>query len=301
MRADMTIRSDCFEATLSPAHGGLIARLLWRAPDGQAFDLLHRPPEPVPSRAAPNRFGLWAMVPFANRAFGGVIDDGRTRFTVPINDEAANINIHGFGWQSAWSCRSDNPRHAVMSHFRDAGPDPYRYRCELEISLDEAGMTVNICVINTAQTALPFGIGLHPWLPCANDTRLTMVSDGALVLGQHYRATGHERFSDGGPYAAGPVFRRDAEQVLSCLGWDGRAMIETASTGLRLSMTASETLRFPLVWAPPNAGFLCVEPQSHGMGSPSEGPAREVAPLNTLQPGETLSGWMRLAPSLLAD
>ncbi len=299
MTSATKIRSSRLEATLSPEHGGFVERLVWAAPNGRTFDLLHRPAEPVPSRAAPNRFGLWAMVPFANRAVGGVVDDGVQRFTVPLNDEVANINIHGFGWQSAWSYRSDRAGHTVMSHAREAGPDPYRYRCDLEISLDEAGMTATISVANTAETALPFGLGLHPWFPCAADTRLTMATDGALTFGQHYRANGHETFDDGGPYARGPLFRSHTEQVLSCLGWDGRAVIETPSTSLRLTMTANESLRFPLVWAPPDADFLCVEPQSHGMGSPSEAAARDVSPLKTLQPGETLSGWMRIEPSLL--
>jgi aldose 1-epimerase len=297
----MMLHSSCLEATLSPRNGGLIERLVWTAPNAQRFDLLYSPAGLVPSHAAPNRFGLWAMVPFANRAFGGVVDDGTQTFTVPINDPAANINIHGFGWQSDWSYRSDHAGHTVMTHRREAGPDPYRYQCDLDISLDAAGMTAKLSVTNTAQEALPFGIGLHPWFPCAEDTRLMLASRGALLLGQHYRATGHEAFSHGGPYAHGPVFRRDSEQVLSCLGWDGQATMITPSTGLRLTMSASETMRSPLVWAPANADFLCVEPQSHGTGSPSEAPAREVAPLTTLQPDETLSGWMRLVPSLLAS
>ena len=74
------------------------------------------------------------------------------------------------------------------------------------------------------------------------------------------------------------------------------ARIETPSTGLAITLTASETLRCPVVWAPAGADFLCVEPQSHAIGSPSEPAARAAAPLTRLEPGETLAGWLRIAP-----
>ena len=52
--------------------------------------------------------------------------------------------------------------------------------------------------------------------------------------------------------------------------------------------------------APPaGADFLCVEPQSHAIGAPSEPAARDAAPLKRLVPGETLEGWLRIAPETL--
>ncbi|HEV7257514.1 MAG TPA: hypothetical protein VGN82_07005 [Bosea sp. (in: a-proteobacteria)] len=292
----LELQARNLRARIHPEAGGIIAALEWQGPDGRLHKLLHSPDGAVPSTAAPNKMGSWAMAPFANRAFDGIVDDGMTRFVVPDNNPNGSGNIHGFGWQSAWDILGQTASHTLLEHRRNAGPDPYRYRITQDIRLDEAGMTVKLAIINEADQALPYGIGHHPWFPCAADTRLGMTASGALVLGKGYRATGSEPLAGGGPYASQPVFATGGETAWSFLGWDGTARIETPSAGLAITLSASEELRCPVVWAPAGADFLCVEPQSHAIGSPSEKAAREAAPLKRLQPGETLSGWLRIAP-----
>lgn len=288
-------------ARIVPEAGGLVAALDWRAPDGRRHALLHAPPGATPGTASPNLFGCWAMLPFANRAFDSVVDDGELRFPVPANDPAGTI--HGFGWQAAWQVDAHRAGHTVLGHRRSEGPDPYRYVARQEIRLDPAGMTITISLTNEADRALPYGFGLHPWFPCARDTRLRMSAGRALVLGPGYRATGARDLPDGGPYATGGLFASSEETAKetawSFLDWDGAAEIATPSTGLAIRLTASTTLRAPVVWAPASASFLCVEPQSHAIGSPSEAAARRVSPLTRLAPGETLSGWMRIEAAVL--
>lgn len=285
-------------ARIVPEMGGIVAALDWRAPDGRLHKLLHSPDGAVPTTAHSNMFGTWAMAPFANRAFDCLVDDGENAFRVPDNDGRGN-NIHGFGRQSAWDVLRKTQGHTVLEHRRSEGVDPYRYRATQVILLDEAGMTIEIAITNEARAALPYGLGHHPWFPCAPDTRLGMAAQGALIFGEAFRATGSRRFDDGGPYAGKPVFATGHETAWSFLGWDGMARIETPSTGLCITLTASENFSFPVVWAPADADFLCVEPQSHAIGSPSEAAARTVSPLTRLQPGETLSGWLRIAPEAL--
>lgn len=285
-------------ARIVPEAGGILASLTWHAPDGRTHRLLHSPEGAMPKTAAPNLFGSWAMLPFANRAFGCVVDDGEQRFLVPANAPDGS-NIHGFGRQSAWAVLRYDHGHTVLEHRRSEGPDPYRYRAVQEMRLDEAGMTIAIAITNEADQALPFGIGHHPWFPCAPDTRLGMTATGALVFGEGFRAIGSQPLADGGPYAAKPVFATGAETAWSFLGWDGSARIETPSTGLAITLSASDSLRCPVVWAPAGADFLCIEPQSHAIGAPSEAAARAVAPLKRLLPGETLEGWLRIAPEAL--
>jgi aldose 1-epimerase len=295
----ITLSAGPLSARIAPEAGGIVAGLDWRGPDGHIHKLLHSPQGAIPSTGAPNMFGSWAMVPFANRAFGGVVDDGERRFTVPDNNAYGGGNIHGFGWQSAWDILGQTASHTVLEHRRTTGSDPYRYRATQEVSLDQAGVTIEIAVTNEADQALPYGLGHHPWFPCAPDTTLGMTATGALVFGEAFRATGSQSLPDGGPYAGKPVFATGRETAWSFLGWDGVARIETPSSGLAITLTASETLHCPVVWAPAGADFLCVEPQSHAIGSPSEKAARAVAPLTRLEPGGTLSGWLRIVPEAL--
>lgn len=296
----LELKAGPLSARIHPEIGGIIAGLEWRGPDGRLHPLLRAPPGLAPSTAAPNKMGSWAMVPFANCAFDRIICDGEQRFALPDNRLGGGHCIHGFGWESDWVVLGHSAGHTVLEHRREAGPDPYRYRVSQTIALDEAGLTVNLALTNEADQALPYGLGHHPWFPAAPDTRLRMAARGALLFGgEGYRATGSRDLDAGGPYAEGAVFATGEEVAWSFLGWDGTARIETPSTGLAITLTASESLRCPVVWAPPGADFLCVEPQSHAIGSPSERAAREAAPLTRLAPGETLQGWLRIVPAAL--
>lgn len=289
-----------YRARILPEHGGMVAALDWRGPGGQVLPLLHAPEGARPGTGDTSKFGSWAMLPFANRAFDGIVDDGETRFVLPL-DQAGNGPIHGYGWSSRWSVAEHGPTRLRLDHDREAGDGPYRYRAVQEIVLDGAGMTIALSVTNRADRALPFGLGHHPWFPCAPDTTLAMRNAGALILGERYRATGQRAFGDGGPYAKPRLVAGGDETAWSFLGWDGTARIETPSRGLAIVLTASESLRCPVVWAPAGADFLCVEPQSHAIGSPSERAAREAAPMRRLQPGESLEGWLRIAAEPLSQ
>ena len=293
----LELEADGLKASILPAVGGIVARLDWRGPDGRIHPVLRPPGAQAPSTAEPSHCGTWPMLPFANRAFGGLVDDGTQRFSVPVNDPGGAI--HGFGWQSPWEVLREDRSHTVIEHRRAEGPDPYRYRARQEITLETGGMTIGFSVTNAADRALPFGIGHHPWFPCAADTRLQMRAAGALTFAGAFRATGRQDLADGGPYADGALFRSDAVTAWSFLGWDGTARIETPSTGLAITLTASDNLDCPVVWAPASADFLCVEPQSHAIGAPSEPPARAAAPLQRLAPAETLEGWLRIVPEAI--
>ena len=293
----LQLQAGGLDAVIVPEAGGIVSSLGWRGPDGHRRDLLVPAAGREPGTASPNYFGSWAMLPFANRAFGCVVDDGAERFLVPRNDPAGAI--HGFGWQAAWEVLRYDRGHTVLEHRRGEGADPYRYRARQEIGLDEAGMTIRLAITNEAPAALPFGIGHHPWFPCAADTSLVMRSAGALVFGEAFRATGRQAFADGGPYARARPFRSEEVTAWSFLGWDGEARIETPSAGFAITLSASDTLGCPVVWAPAGADFLCVEPQSHAAGAPSEAVVRAASPLRRLQPGEALEGWMRISAEAL--
>lgn len=297
----MWLEKDQFKIELAPEQGALMRRLRWRDPSGHWHDLLRLPFTEGDVSGEPRRFGLWPLVPFANRAFGAVMDDGVNRYHMPVNDPAMGATIHGFGWENAWVMTDKTPASLTMMHERkgEGEADPYHYHAEMTVSILNDAVRIDISVMNRSNLRLPYGLGLHPWFPASADTRLELRAEGELVLGEGYRAKGRKSFANGGPYAAGPVFRKPHEIAHSFLEWDGMANIITGSTGLGMTITASPSLRHPVVWAPAEADFLCIEPQSHSLGAPSEKSAREATPLAMLETGETLVGWMMISPRAL--
>jgi aldose 1-epimerase len=295
----MKLSAHGFEVTLEPETGGLIRSIDWTAADGRCHALLHAPEGALGLPNSPRRFGLWAMVPFANRAFGAVIRHGDELFELPVNDPDTGSTIHGFGWQSVWEPSHIGNERIILRHQRVEGDDPYRYMAQLSISLVPGAVAIALSVVNQAAQPLPYGIGLHPWFNCATDTTLTMDADGAFSFAPGYRATGLNSYTDGGPYRSPVIFQRAVETAHSFTGWSGDAAIESAAQGFGIGIKASPNLNCPVVWAPADAPFLCVEPQSHGIGAPSEKLAGELTPLTVLQPGGALSGWMRLTPYIV--
>ena len=291
------LKAHGFRARIIPSVGSIVASLDWHAPSGKVHPLLFSPQGAVPTTEAPNFMGAWAMVPFANRAFDCLIDDGIERFTVPVNDPARTGNIHGFGWQSRWSVMTQSLAQLVTAHRRSGADDPYAYDATQTITLLDGQVRLDLSVTNRADRALPYGLGFHPWFACASDTALTMSSRGALALGAGYRATGRTDFADGGPFGSGRIVRDlTGELALSYVDWVGDAVFSTPSRGLSISIGASDTFRHPVLWSPPGADFVCFEPQSHGIGAPGDAVARTITPLARLEPGQTLSGWMTITP-----
>jgi aldose 1-epimerase len=295
----LRLSANGFQAEIASSQGATVAAIAWEAPDGVRRDML-RGPDDGSWPAPPHRFGIWPLVPFANRAFGAVVDDGERRFALTPNDGAGGA-IHGFGWQSVWDVVEHAEARLVLSHRRADGPDPYRYLARLTLELRPGHVWLALSVTNEASEALPYGLGLHPWFPATRETVVTLAARGELALGEGYRPGGFKPWRDGGPYAVGAMRPPCGEIAHSIVDWTGPALFEDARLGLQLAVDASATLRHPVLWSPPEADFICFEPQSHGIGAPSEAAARAVTPLAQLEPGETLEGWMTLMPSLLTS
>jgi aldose 1-epimerase len=293
----MLLRHGAFAAEISPEAGALVRSLRWQDKNGRAHELLRASSEPE-NAAAPSRFGLWPMVPFANRAFGGIVDDGKRRIQLPQNDPETGSTIHGFGWQQPWTVAEQAEDSLVMEHERQSDLDPFAYRASMRVMLRADGIRVELAVTHLGDGPMPYGIGLHPWFAAAPDTCLTLKASSELTFAKAFRAKGRRKLENGGPYGQAAAVDTRETIAHSFMDWDGTALLATPSTGLEIMLTASPSLRHPVVWAPEGADFLCIEPQSHGIGAPSEPVAREATPLSLLPRGETLSGWMEIRPSL---
>ncbi len=277
---------------IDPASGGNIISARLRH-GGALVDVLHSPKErPVVEGFAWH--GCWPLAPFANRAFGGLMMTAAGPLQLPINDPRNNAAIHGFSTHAAWQIISSDASAATIEHQRLSGGDPYRYVARQTISLEADGaLSVQLSVENRAATALPHGLGLHPWFPCDDDTTFQANAGKAMVFGPGYRPTGYGAVDAASDWRE-PRRPKGGERIANFLDWDGVAMLRYPSRGFAIRIEASQSMRNGLLWTPGTTDFVCFEPQSHAVGAPSEAAAQAAAPLKLLERGETLSGEMRL-------
>ncbi len=268
------LKRDSLEADIAPRVGGAIAAF---RRDGR--DILRAAPENADD---PTTMAEFPMGPYVNRiTLGHVRWHGET-FLLPLNFGDHPHPLHGIGWRSAWSCERLN-RHAVRLRLaRDADSSwPWRLTMERVIALSDSGLEIAFTLTNEDVRSMPASIGSHPFFPAPGAVvtlktaaKVLTTDDGAPVRTAHTPAVD--------ALAAGA--RAEDLALDHCFtGWDGRADIAWPTHTLHIETDPPQ--RFVQVFAPPGAGFFCVEPQSAAPDAVN----REGSGVATLQPGEALT------------
>ena len=147
--------------------GGTILRL-----DHAGTPLLR----PAADDAAPIASACYPLVPFGNRIRDNRFAfDGRDYALRPNTDWDPHY-LHGEGWRSEWTVTEAGANHLALEHRHDGDALPYRYVARQSFVLREAELALSLSVTNEGATALPFGIGWHPYFPMTPDTRLETVT-----------------------------------------------------------------------------------------------------------------------------
>ncbi|OYU13920.1 MAG: aldose epimerase [Alphaproteobacteria bacterium PA4] len=271
----LTLSNDAVRLDLAPARGGGITRFDWR--DEPIFAPVRGP--------TPEDMACIPLVPFANRIAQGRFRVGDTDVQLPLLPGQAHA-LHGDGWLADWAVVRATADSAVLRFEHDSGAWPWRYRAEQTLDLHDSGYRHSISLTNCADTPMPAGIGLHPWLPRTADTRYLGLHCGEWQMGDdQLPALLDMRDAPRDWWQGATVASRSVD---TChVGRDGPLTIVWPARGLRLVMRPSPSLGMTHVYVPMGAAFFCVEPVSH---SPDAINRRGDNGLVWLAPGATLAG-----------
>lgn len=283
----ITLRNACLQADILPAVAGGLARFDWVG-DGAPRELFRAAalgqgvPLPTTSQMA-----CFPMLPWCNRIGAGGFPFGGRFVALEPNRPGEPFPIHGDGWQYPWEVAGQDAQSVTLALDRSGGK-PFAYKATMRYQLEASALTVELAVENRGATALPFGLGLHPWLPRRPGTTLCAPA----------RST-WRRGSDGLPDFPVPIPPQwdftdpqalpteGIDQIFA--GWNGHA--EIAWDELRLSIRAD--MRYVIVYSPAGADFFCVEPVSHAINGHNLAGGPEGNGLVVLAPGESLARHIR--------
>ncbi|TWO68679.1 aldose 1-epimerase [Caenimonas sedimenti] len=227
---------------------------LWRPWDGATPDLY--------------RLASFAMVPWSNRISGGGFTHEGTSHPMRPNRAGEPYPIHGDGWLQPWQLAQPAPDTMVMTlESRRFDGNPYEYEATQTFRLVEGGLDQELQVRNLGSDPLPFGLGLHPWFPRTENTRITTPVKGVWLCGDDPLPTAHTTvFPEGwnlneGMQAWGSLIDN------GFTGWGGQARIAWPELGLQLTMRMPDfeqdggaDRHFCLVYRPPQGPAFCFEP-----------------------------------------
>ena len=289
---------DC---TLATADLGLVVTTtggsVWRffaKQDGREVPLF-REPRGGPQRAALEA-GCFPLVPFGNRVRGNRFSfDGSTHSFAPNVPWDRHV-LHGDGWMGEWQVLQHGQSELRLGYEHRAEGTPYSYMAEQVFTLDQRTLTLGLSVLNTGDSALPFGLGWHPFFPLTPDTTLQAHTRSYWDEDASWLPTvEHDTGGDLDFTAGAHLPRRWVNTQFE--GWDGRAAIRWPDRDLALHIEADPLLDRCVVFVPDpdfEPGFaydhFCFEPMSHSVDGHNRA---DGGGLRRLTPGARLAGTVR--------
>ncbi|WP_413989738.1 aldose 1-epimerase [Labrys okinawensis] len=292
--SDIRLENEALIVDVAP-QGGALWRVMAKV-GGREVPLLRAPPES--EERNPLHAASFPLVPFGNRVRGN-------RFRFEGRDHAFQPNmpwdkhyLHGDGWTARWVVAEQAPNFVRLDLQAHHAPGtPYVYEAQQTIRIDGNVLEMALGVTNRGETALPFGLGWHPYFPLTPGTRLTAVAsdyweeDGEWLPTMRKNVSGDIVFAQ-----AAPLPRQWVNTLFE--GWDGKAEITWAESGLNLQIEADPLFGRYLIFVSDPAfdpgyayEFFCFEPMSHSADAHHHA---DGGGLKRLAPGEGMAGKVRM-------
>lgn len=302
----LSLESDLWKAEVVPAWGGAMT-LLQVQHEGRWRDVGRPAGERACAEA--DRLGMtaWPLLPYSNRIPGGVLrtrfDDRSEALRLPPTDTRFSMPIHGTGWLRPWKTEEVSPAQCRLSLAESASHWPWALYAEQCLSIEADGLHIALSVRNDGDADMPCGLGWHPYFvrtPLATlRTRFEWRDESdpeATVFHSVRRSAGTQW--DGRQ----DVLLATLAPLDHCFGgWEGRARLTWPEWNLVMEMrTADSTMRHCVLFCPPDADFICIEPVSHAsyaLGTPASQALQDG--IVRLAPGQTLRGEITLSVAAL--
>jgi aldose 1-epimerase len=298
------LRSGSLRAVVLPAAGGGLARLDWLGDHGCAgahacapVPVLRPAPDGV-AQPLPGQLACFPLVPWSNRIAPGGFEFEGCRITPAPTRDGEPCPIHGDGWRMPWHVEARDESSVVLSLCRRNG-SPFVFTAHMAYTLSGGALRVTLKVTNNGRHPLPFGLGLHPWMPGPEDARLRAVADGVWLSGADKlpaMRTALPPAWDFGGNLPRPLPRDGVDNAFT--GWDGSAQIDWQSRGLRLRINAD--MGYYILYVPPGKDFFCFEPVDHPINAHNLPGGAAANGLSVLAPGQGLRRTVRFAVEEMA-
>jgi len=249
------------------------------------------------ARAQPFDLANNLLVPWSNRISGGGFHFRGRFHALPPNLTGEPAPIHGNGFSSAWTPVETSAVSATLTLESD-GPGPYKYAAEVRYALEAGALSVRLRVANRGEDALPFGLGLHPWLPRTPRATLRARATTVTLEDRFHLPAGQAPVASLADWDFSAPRRLPDTWINNDFSpWDGYADIVWTDRDLRLSIEADEAVSAYILYAPgPAADHFCFEPVTHLVDAHNRPGGPEANGMAILETGDELAIACRFVP-----
>jgi aldose 1-epimerase len=281
------------EAVVLPEMGGGLAAYDWHGRDGLQPIFRCAPAD----AAHPFQLACNLLVPWSGRISGGGFTLNGAFHPIAPNLPGEPLPIHGGGFAVPWTVTAVDALRARLTLTSD-GPGPFRYDAAVDYVVDDGALTVTLTAINRAAQTLPYGLGLHPWLPRTPGTTLRAASDIVWFEDARHIPCGSAPTRESLGWDFGKARTLPPGWINNWFsGWPGRAEIVWPERGIALDITADPPFSGYVIYSPgASADFFCFEPVSHVADAHNLPGGPQAHGLVLLPSGGTLTATAQFAP-----
>jgi aldose 1-epimerase len=271
------IESGPYAAEISPAAGARLLSLTYtdahKAIDcvvpwkgGDTFDAHDWP-----------KAGAFVMLPFTNRLAPARFNWQGQTITLD-NGSPAGQGLHGFGHRRSWQLRQATLSSASL-HLVHPAQDaewPWAFEAKLMYQLSDAGLRIELTLLNTSAGDMPLSLGWHPFLPHSAALFEDQIECVVQAMARHpIGLDGLGLVEPSVEKASTRTFQIQTQQA-------GTTAFENYGGVVRIPLTANWRLRMSsqhashlLVHVPLGLRHMCVEPISALPGALKQAPGND--------------------------
>jgi aldose 1-epimerase len=202
------------------------------------------------------------LVPYSNRIKHGHFNWQEKSIRLPLNHLPEKHSIHGHGWQLPWEVTQQTDSSLTIQYHYQTAEWPFSYSAKQVFTLKESSLNIELSIINTSNSQMPGGLGLHPYFSLTNKTsikcsvaKMWAVDDECLptILVDAPKAL----ISSKGL----PILDSNLDNVFT--GFTKAATLTWPEWQAKAKITTSSNCNFMVIYSPQGKNYFCFEPVTH--------------------------------------
>ena len=257
----LTIRSGNVLLSIIQEIGGYITRYCLKTEE-QVFEILR--PATLEEISTGNllKKGCFPLVPFSNR-----IRNGRFSFQGQHIKMSPNLShevhtIHGQGWKNPWTVIKVEKNRAMIEYRHSPDDWPFAYLAHQCFELLGSALTVTLQITNCGKSAMPAGMGLHPYFVRTPMATITAKTEKMWINDFENMPLRLELVPETELLNQGLIVNQNVMDNIFT-GWNREVLISWPEWNAKLKIFSYTPLDFIVIYTPAQEEFFCVEPVSN--------------------------------------